>query len=331
MQFIDEAKIYLKAGDGGRGCVSFRREKYIDKGGPDGGDGGLGGSIIIKSNANLNTLLNFRYKQHFKAPNGQPGKGKNQTGKSGNSIIIEVPIGTQIFSTDNILIYDFLEDQEEFEILQGGSGGLGNSHFKSSVNRAPRRSTTGFEGEEIWILLKLKLLCDVGLVGLPNAGKSTFLSAATAARPKIADYPFTTLNPGLGVVYYDDMEFVLADIPGIIANAHEGCGLGDRFLKHIERCKILIHLIDASSADVVKDYHIIRRELEAYSELLKNKITIVCLNKCDIISDVDMHEKVNLLSKVNKSRGKIFTISAYTKQNLEDVIKFTIMQIDQNN
>lgn len=323
MQFIDETKIYIKAGDGGNGGVSFRREKYIDRGGPDGGDGGRGGSIIFKSNSHLNTLIQFRFKRHFKAENGEQGKGYNKTGKSRDPLILEVPVGTQIFSEDgNLLIYDFVKDQEEFEILKGGKGGLGNAHFKSSTNQSPRKRTEGEIGGEMDIALKMKLLSDAGLVGLPNVGKSTFLSVSTSAKPKIADYHFTTLKPGLGVVYISDEEFVLADIPGLIEGAHEGSGLGDRFLKHIERCGVLIHVIDATHEDVVADYKTIRKELESYSPLLKDKYEILCINKIDSVLKEELDEKIQILEKLTKK--KIYPISGYTKTGIDLVLKKTL-------
>lgn len=326
MHFIDEAKIYLKAGNGGNGCVSFRREKYVDKGGPDGGDGGRGGDIIIVSNGHVNTLLDFRYKQHFKAENGQSGKGANRSGKSGEYLILTVPVGTQIFTEDGeILLHDFIKDNEEYKIIAGGKGGLGNNHFKSSLNQAPTRRTEGEEGEELLVWLKLKLLSEAGLIGLPNAGKSTLLSKVTSAKPKIADYPFTTLKPILGVVYVGEEEFILADIPGLIKGAHEGTGLGDKFLKHIERCQVLIHLIDGSSEDVKNDYLIIRNELESYSDKLKNKFEIICLNKCDLISSEEIEEKKAILQKLTKK--DIYAISGYTKQGLEEITKTTLNKI----
>lgn len=322
MHFIDEAKIYLKAGDGGNGCISFRREKYEDMGGPDGGDGGKGSTIIFESNSHINTLLNYRYKQHFKGENGEQGKGANRSGKSRAAMILQVPIGTQIFTEEGLRLYDFVADNQQFEILKGGKGGLGNIHFKSSINQAPRRRTDGEVGQELWVWIKLKLLSDVGLIGFPNAGKSTFLAATTSAKPKIADYPFTTLSPGLGVVYVGEEEFVLADIPGLIEGASEGCGLGDKFLKHIERCEVLIHLIDGTSEDVVKSYETIRSELESYSELLKSKIEIICLNKCDVLSEQEISEKAASLARFTSSN--VFKISTYTKDNLNDVIKFAL-------
>jgi GTP-binding protein len=328
MNFIDEAKIYIKGGNGGNGCVSFHREKFIDKGGPDGGDGGRGGSIIFRSNHHLNTLVNFRYKQQFSASSGANGKGSNRSGKSGESLILDLPIGTQIFSEDkSILLYDFTENQQSFEIIKGGSGGLGNSHFKSSVNQAPRRRTEGGIAEEMWVNLSLKLLSDVGLLGLPNSGKSTFLSRATSAKPKIADYPFTTLVPHLGVVYIDEEEFVLADIPGLIEGAHKGHGLGDKFLKHIERCNVLIHLIDGSSLSVEGDYKTIRLELESYSLLLKDKAEIICLNKCDILTDEEINEKINKLRQITNQ--KIFPISTYTNTGIKEIIKLALATLKE--
>ena len=320
MQFIDESKIYIKAGNGGHGAVSFRREKYIERGGPDGGDGGCGGSVIFKSNSHLNTLIQFRFKRHFKADNGEQGKGYNKTGCSREPMILEVPVGTQIYSEDgHLLIYDFVNDQEEFEIIKGGRGGLGNSHFKSSTNQSPRKRTDGEVGEEMDVALKMKLLSDAGLIGLPNVGKSTFLSVSTSAKPKIADYHFTTLKPGLGVVYVSEEEFVLADIPGLIAGAHEGCGLGDRFLKHIERCGVLIHVIDATHEDVVADYKTIREELESYSPLLKEKYEIICINKIDSASEEEVAKKIKLLTDLTGK--KVHPISGYTREGVEIVLK----------
>ncbi len=287
MHFIDEVKIFLKAGDGGPGCVGFRREKFIEYGGPNGGDGGKGGDIVLVCDSQLNTLIDFRYKQHFKAQSGENGKGQNRSGKSGDDEIIYVPIGTQVFAEDGCtLIYDMQEDAERYTIARGGDGGQGNARFKSSVNQAPRRSTPGYDGQELWVWLKLKLISDVGLIGMPNAGKSTFLSVCTSATPKIADYPFTTLKPQLGVARIGDFdEIVIADIPGLIEGASDGIGLGDKFLRHIERCKTLIHLVDISAADPIHNYYIVRKELEQYSEILSKKQEIIVLNKCDIIED----------------------------------------------
>ncbi|GAB4162517.1 MAG: GTPase ObgE [Rickettsiaceae bacterium] len=326
MQFIDEAKIYIKAGDGGNGCVSFRREKFIERGGPDGGDGGNGGSIIFRSNPHLNTLLQFRFKRHFMADNGEQGKGRNKTGKSRAALMLEVPVGTQIFSEDgHLLIYDFAKPEDSFEILKGGKGGLGNAHFKSSTNKSPRKRTEGEIGEEMDIVLKLKLLSDAGLVGLPNVGKSTFLAATTSAKPKIADYHFTTLKPGLGVVYVKEEEFVLADIPGLIEGAHEGSGLGDRFLKHIERCGVLIHIIDATHEDVRQDYLTIRAELESYSPLLKDKTEIICLNKIDSVAEADLAAKSEILSKLTGQ--KIYPISGYAGTGVDIVLQKTLEMV----
>ncbi|MDX1923704.1 MAG: GTPase ObgE [Rickettsiaceae bacterium] len=320
MQFIDEAKIFIQSGKGGDGATSFRREKFVPQGGPDGGDGGRGASVIFIANSHLNTLLHFRYKQHFKAEPGQNGMGKNRYGKAGEDLIVEVPVGTQIFDeTSSIILYDFTKDGQEFKILNGGRGGLGNSHFKSSINQAPERSTKGGLGSEMWVWLKLKLISDCGLVGMPNAGKSTFLSKVTSAKPKIADYPFTTLKPSLGVVRIYEDEFVLADIPGLIKGAHEGSGLGDKFLKAIERCGVIIHLIDIGVDDVIETYEIIRKELESYSDLLAKKRELICLNKSDSVDVEEMQEKVAQLA--NHTKENIFVISAAGSFGLDDVIK----------
>lgn len=320
MKFVDEAKIYLKSGDGGNGCVSFRREKFVDMGGPDGGNGGTGGSIVLESNPHINTLLHFRYKQHFKAQNGEGGKGSNRTGASRAPLVLEVPVGTQVWSDDgDLLLFDFTKAGQRYEILKGGRGGLGNSHFKSSINQAPSRNTTGHPGEETWVRLALKLLSDAGLVGLPNAGKSTFLSRVSGAKPKIADYPFTTLSPHLGVVYNDEDEFVLADIPGIIEGAHMGHGLGDKFLKHIERCGVLLHLIDATSENIVEDYNVVKEELEAFSELLRDKEEIIALNKCDALTEDEIKAKQKLLEKATKK--KIHIVSGHSGQGVKDILR----------
>ena len=255
MKFLDQAKIYIKAGNGGSGSSSFRREKYVEFGGPDGGDGGNGGSIILESERNLNTLVDFRYRQHFKAENGNPGSNKNKTGGSGKNLTLKVPIGTQIYEEDNnTLIYDLTKDKEKFVVATGGEGGLGNTRFKSSTNRAPRKKTNGKQGEEFCVWLQLKVIADAGIIGLPNAGKSSLLSKCTRAKPKIANYPFTTINPNLGVASYDNKEITIADIPGLIEGAHEGIGLGDKFLRHIERCKNLIHLIDITENNILENY-----------------------------------------------------------------------------
>lgn len=292
MHFIDEAKIYIKAGDGGYGCSSFRREKFIEYGGPDGGNGGKGGNVIIRAIQSLNTLIDFRYKQHFKADNGKRGSGANKTGASGVDIIIEVPLWTQICSEDgSAVLYDIDSADTEIIIAKGGDGGLGNASFKSSTNRAPRRNTTGWPGEEQWVWLKLKLLSDVGLLGMPNAGKSTFLSVVSAAKPKIAAYPFTTLTPQLGVAYIDEEEFTIADIPGLIEGASEGHGLGHKFLKHLERCKIMLHLIDASEDNIADRYLMIRKELGGYNEALLQKKEILVLNKVDMLTEEELLQK----------------------------------------
>lgn len=329
MYFTDEIKIYIKSGDGGNGCVSFHREKYIEFGGPNGGNGGHGGSVVLVSDAHINTLSYYRRKREFIAKNGENGKGKDMTGKSASSLILKVPVGTQVFSVDgNFLLYDFTKDLEEFEIIKGGGGGLGNTHFKSSVNKAPRIRTEGEKGEELEIWLKLKLISDVGIIGLPNAGKSTLLACSTSAKPKIADYPFTTLSPLLGVVYIGDDEFVLADIPGLIEGASLGHGLGDKFLKHIERCKILIHLIDATSADVVKDYKIVRYELESYSKKLKDKVEIICLNKADMLAQDEIEEKIIALKDFTEKN--VFSISAYTKLGIKQLLQAVFNEIRAN-
>ena len=263
MKFLDQVKIFIKAGDGGSGSPSFRREKFIEFGGPDGGDGGKGGSIILKSERNLNTLIDFRYQQHFKSERGSDGKGKNQTGRGGKNLYLKVPVGTQVFEEDNkTLIFDFKNESEEFVVAVGGRGGFGNTRFKSSTNRAPKKFTKGTKGEEFWIWLQLKTIADIGIIGLPNAGKSSLLAAITSATPKIANYKFTTLNPNLGVAIYDDKEITLADIPGLIEGAHAGVGLGIKFLKHIERCKTLLHLIDITQKDLERSYKQVREELK---------------------------------------------------------------------
>ena len=287
MKFLDQVKIYIKAGDGGSGSPSFRREKFIEFGGPDGGDGGKGGSVILKSERNLNTLIDFRYQQHFKAKRGGDGKGKNQTGRGGENLYLKVPVGTQVFEEDNkTLIFDFKEENEEYVVAVGGKGGFGNTRFKSSTNRAPKKFTKGTKGEDYWIWLQLKTIADIGIIGLPNAGKSSLLAAITSATPKIANYKFTTLNPNLGVAVYDDKEITLADIPGLIEGAHEGVGLGIKFLKHIERCKSLLHMIDITEDDLKKSYSQVRKELKNYSKDLLKKDEIVVLNKIDLLDPI---------------------------------------------
>jgi len=285
MRFLDQAKIYVKGGDGGDGCVSFRREKYIPRGGPNGGDGGRGGSVVMRADDALNTLIDYRYKQHFRAPRGGHGMGRDRTGASGADIELAVPPGTQILDEDGeIVLGDLVTPGQTMVLAKGGAGGLGNTRFKSSTNRAPRRSTPGKPGEERWLWLRLKLLADAGLIGLPNAGKSTFLAAVSRARPKIADYPFTTLEPRLGTVQIDHDSFVLADLPGLIEGAHQGAGLGDRFLGHIERCRVLIHLVDGTAEDVAAAYRVVRREVASYDRRLLGRPELVCLNKADALS-----------------------------------------------
>lgn len=326
MQFIDEVKIHLKAGDGGNGASSFRREKFISHGGPDGGDGGRGGSIIFECVKDLNTLIDFRFQQHFIAKSGVRGHGANRSGISGDDMVLKVPLGTQVFSEDESeMITDLMLDGERVTIVKGGRGGLGNSNFKSSINRAPTHAQKGEEGEQLCVKLKLKLLSDAGLLGMPNAGKSTFLAATTRAKPKIADYPFTTLKPQLGVVYVDNHEFVLADIPGLIKGASEGRGLGDRFLKHVERCGVLLHLIDGSAENVVENYSTIRDELAGYSPELLEKSEVIALNKIDLLSEKEVKEKIAALKKFLKNSGqknpKIFAISSATQDGVKEVLR----------
>ena len=322
MQFIDEVKIYIESGDGGNGCVSFRREKFIDHGGPNGGDGGRGGSVIFECVKDLNTLVDFRFQQKFKAKNGESGKGANKTGHSGEDMVIKIPIGTQVFDeASGSILVDMMAVGQRVVIAKGGDGGYGNTHFKSSINQAPRKAIPGFPGEKLWLWLKLKLISDVGLVGLPNAGKSTFLAATTRAKPKIADYPFTTLKPQLGVVYVDDHEFVLADIPGLIEGASEGKGLGDKFLKHVERCGCVLHLIDSSADDVAASYKTIRGELEGYGNNLKDKLEIIALNKIDLFDEEEVKLKIASLKKVVGKNKKIFAISGATSQGIKDLLR----------
>jgi len=321
MHFIDEAKIFIKSGNGGNGCVSFRREKFVAKGGPDGGDGGKGADIIFVADPNLNTLLHFRYQKHFRGQNGESGKGACMSGKSRTPLILTVPVGTQIFdSQKQVLLHDLQEPYEEFVALAGGKGGLGNMHFKSSVNRAPRRATQGEVTEEVQVYLSLRVIADIGLAGLPNAGKSTLLAKVTNAKPKIANYAFSTLKPNLGVAQIYDHEFVIADIPGLIEGAHLGSGLGDKFLKHIEKCKVLIHLIDANSDNPVQDYEIIRNEISNYSKDLATKTEIICLNKIDLLDQKSLKQKIKTLEKHTKK--EIFAISAMNGYN-------TLVLLDQ--
>ena len=318
MKFLDQVKIFIKAGDGGSGSPSFRREKFIEFGGPDGGDGGKGGSIILKSERNLNTLIDFRYQQHFKAQRGEDGKGKKQTGKGGEDLHLRVPVGTQIFEEDNkTLIFDFKKENENFVAALGGKGGLGNTRFKSSTNRAPKKITKGLKGEEFWIWLQLKTIADIGIIGLPNAGKSSLLASITKATPKIANYKFTTLNPNLGVAIYDNKEIILADIPGIIEGAHSGTGLGIKFLKHIERCKTLLHLIDVTENDLFKSYKQIREELGKYSKDLLKKNELVVLNKIDLINKKELKEKEEKFNK--KTKKKVLLLSTIKKQYISKI------------
>ena len=320
MKFLDQAKIYLKSGDGGRGCVSFRREKYIEFGGPNGGDGGKGGSVYFVAVENLNTLIDFRYQQHFKAGNGQHGMGSEMSGAKGEDMIIKVPVGTEIVADDGVtVIADMLEAGQTFMIAKGGDGGRGNVRFKTSTNQAPRYAEPGWPGVEMWVWLRLKIIADVGLIGLPNAGKSTFLSAVTKARPKIADYPFTTLHPNLGVAWVDSKEIVIADIPGLIEGAHDGVGLGDRFLKHVERCSVFLHLIDATSENVAKEYKTIRKELELYERNLINKPEVVALNKIDSLTPKEIDKKIKSIQKITNS--PIFAISAIANMNTLDCLR----------
>ena len=333
MKFLDECKIFVKSGDGGAGCVSFRREKFIEHGGPDGGNGGRGGDIIIEAVPNLNTLIDYRYQQHFKARRGYHGMGANRTGADGPDILMRVPVGTTILDNDKeTVLHDFVTPGERIVLCKGGDGGFGNAHYKTSTNQAPRQKGEGWPGQERWIWMRLKLIADAGLVGLPNAGKSTFLAAVSRAKPKIADYPFTTLHPQLGVVKVDEREFVLADIPGLIEGAHEGAGLGDRFLGHVERCGVLLHLIDGTEADVVGAYKTIRKELKAYSAVLAAKPELVALNKCDALLPDDVEAKVKALTKAakitKKSKGKVFVISGAAGTGIQDMLRQVARVVD---
>ena len=324
MKFLDQVKIYIKAGDGGSGSPSFRREKFIEFGGPDGGDGGKGGSIILKSERNLNTLIDYRYQQHFKAKRGGDGKGKKQTGKGGENLFLKVPLGTQVLEEDNkTLIYDFKRQDEEFVVANGGRGGFGNTRFKSSTNRAPRKFTKGTKGEDFCIWLQLKTIADIGIIGMPNAGKSSLLASITSATPKIANYKFTTLNPNLGVALYDDKEITLADIPGLIEGAHIGVGLGMKFLKHIERCKTLLHLIDASEENLVRNYKQIRNELKKYSNELVKKDELIVFNKVDLIDNDSLNKKIKEFER--KVKRRVLSISTLDKK-LISVIKSKLLK-----
>lgn len=327
MKFLDEAKIFIKSGDGGAGCESFRREKYVEFGGPDGGNGGRGGDIWIECVNDLNTLIDFRYTQHFKAQKGHHGMGRNRTGADGNDIVIKVPVGTQILDDDKeTVLADMTEAGKKIRFLKGGDGGFGNAHYKTATNQAPRKTTPGWPGQECYVWLRLKLIADAGIVGLPNAGKSTFLAANSAAKPKIADYPFTTLHPNLGVVKVDNYDFVLADIPGLIEGAHEGHGLGDRFLGHVERTAVLLHLIDCTQEDPLQAYHIIRNELEAYGHELSEKPEIVALNKIDAIEEDSLNE---LAAQFEEETGiEPFLVSGVSGQGMRPLL-FKLIEIIQ--
>ena len=326
MKFLDQAKIFVKSGDGGAGACSFRREKHMEFGGPDGGNGGRGGDVIIECVDNLNTLIDYRYQQHFKAAKGMHGMGQNRTGGTGNHVVLKVPVGTQILSEDKEeVLADLTEAGQRIVLLRGGDGGFGNLHYKTSTNQAPRRADTGWPGKEMWVWLRLKLIADAGLVGLPNAGKSTFLAAVTRARPKIADYPFTTLHPNLGVVYLGGDEFILADIPGLIEGAHEGAGIGDRFLGHIERCRVLLHLVDGTQDDVAEAYRVVREELAAYGGGLDEKPQILALNKCDSLTPEDIAEKLEALRQA--SGQQVFTLSGIAGIGLREILGGLLVHI----
>jgi GTP-binding protein len=328
MKFLDYARITIRSGGGGAGCVSFRREKFVEFGGPDGGDGGRGGDVWAEAVEGLNTLIDFRYQQHFFARNGQPGMGRNRTGKDGDDILLRVPVGTEVLDEDQeTVIADLTEVGQRVLLAKGGNGGFGNTHFKTATNQAPRRANPGQEGVERELWLRLKLIADVGLVGLPNAGKSTFLAATSNARPKIADYPFTTLHPGLGVVGVDDVEFVIADIPGLIEGAHEGRGLGDQFLGHVERCAVLLHLVDGTSEDVAADWETIDRELELYGGLLSEKPRITAMNKIDALDEDERAERRAALEEV---AGPVMLLSGVSREGLTEVLRALRAEIDED-
>jgi GTP-binding protein len=328
MKFLDQAKVYIRSGDGGSGSVSFRREKFIEFGGPDGGDGGRGGDVWLEAVDGLNTLIDYRYQQHFKAKTGVHGMGRNMTGAKGADVTLKVPAGTQVFEEDNeTLICDLTEVGQRFLLGKGGNGGFGNQHFKTSTNQAPRRANPGLPGEERWIWLRLKLIADAGLVGLPNAGKSTFLAAVTAAKPKIADYPFTTLHPGLGVARIDAREFVLADIPGLIEGAHEGVGIGDRFLGHVERTRVLLHLVSAQEEHPGKAYKVVRGELDAYGHGLSDKPEIVALSQVDTL-DADARKKKAAALKRAAGRAPIL-LSAATREGVEETLRALMRVVEE--
>ena len=327
MKFLDQAKIYIKAGNGGSGSAHFRREKFVEYGGPDGGDGGDGGSIIVEADRNLNTLIDFRYAQHFRAEHGQGGSKRNKTGANGKDLVLKVPVGTQVYEEDNnTLIYDFTKNKEKYLVAAGGKRGLGNVRFKSSTNRAPKKKTSGKLGEEFWIWFQLKVIADIGIIGKPNAGKSSLLAALTKAKPKIANYPFTTINPNLGVTYYDGNEITLADIPGLVEGAHKGVGLGDKFLRHIERCKVLLHLIDLSENDLVKSYKNIKLELATYDKKLGEKKEIIFFNKSDLFENAEIMKKLSEFKKKIKSKYEV--ISVFSNKDLLKVKKLLIENVN---
>jgi GTP-binding protein len=326
MKFLDQAKVYIKAGNGGPGCLSFRRERNLEFGGPNGGNGGRGGDVLVLCVEGLNTLIDYRYQQHFKAQSGRPGEGALRSGHDGEDKVLQVPPGTEILDAEtDELLGELTQAGQRLLIAKGGDGGMGNAHFKTSTNRAPRKITPGYPGEERTLLLRLKLIADAGLVGLPNAGKSTFLSAVTRARPKIADYPFTTLFPGLGVVRLDEREFVLADLPGLIEGAHEGVGLGDRFLGHVERCRVLLHLVDATSDTVAKDWRTVRKELEAYGGGLTDKPEILALSKCDALTDAEITKKRAALKRAAKR--DVLVLSSVSGRGVHDVLNILLQII----
>ncbi|MDR3475933.1 MAG: GTPase ObgE [Devosia sp.] len=328
MKFLDQAKVYVRSGDGGAGAVSFLREKFVEFGGPNGGNGGRGGDVVVECVDGLNTLIDYRYQQHFKAKTGTHGMGKDRHGANAPDVVLRVPVGTQVFEDDNdTLIADLTHVGQKVTLLTGGNGGFGNAHFKTSSNQAPRHANPGQEGTEKWIWLRLKLIADAGLVGLPNAGKSTFLAAVSAAKPKIADYPFTTLHPNLGVVRIGERDFVLADIPGLIEGAHEGAGVGDRFLGHVERCGVLIHLIDGTAEDVAASYRTIRGELAAYDEALGEKPELVVLNKIDALTPEEIKAKAKALKKASKA--VVMQISGATHQGVDDVLYAVLRVLDE--
>jgi GTP-binding protein len=330
MKFLDQAKIYVRSGNGGRGSVSFRREKYIPFGGPDGGNGGKGGDVILEAANNINTLIDYRFQQHMEAKNGEGGAGRKRSGLAGKDIVLRVPVGTQVLAEDNeTVLLDLDKAGMRTVLMKGGDGGFGNEHYKSATNQAPRHATPGYPGEERTIWLRLKLIADAGLIGLPNAGKSTFLAASTAAKPKIADYPFTTLSPNLGVVLIgskrDSHSYVLADIPGLIEGAHEGHGLGTRFLGHVERCRVLLHLIDGADEDVVKNYKTVRKELKAYGHGLMRKTEIIALNKCDALTPAEIKRKVAALKKAGKKQ--VYAISAVAGMGMDKLLALLAKKI----